>query len=174
MAKRYDIKRYAAWNFDDYFCLKPPAVLVAVIIYLCRSFVMLTIYMLASVKGATGDMGVLLQGGDHPSSLAITALPALLVLIALIRRSPNGGRIPRSIWKRGRALLATSALLEIGTAVFFLSTLTAGETPSLAVAFLFLDVYILLYLLLSTRVKDTFSDFPPTLAALRSQPVTER
>jgi hypothetical protein len=171
MAKSYDFKRYEAWNFDDYFCLKPPAVLIGAIIYLCRSFVLLAIYMLGSVKGTTSNMGVLLQGGDHPSSLAITALPALMVLIALTRRSPNGGRIPRSIWKRGRALLATSALLEIGIGVFYLATLTVGETPSLAVAFLFVDVYILFYLLFSKRVKDTFSDFPPTAAALKSASV---
>lgn len=170
MSKSYDIRRYEAWSFDDYFCLKPPAVLTAAIIYLCRSFLLLAIYMLGSIKGSTGDMGLLLQTGDHPSSLAITAVPAALVLFALIRRSPSGGRFPRSIWKRGRALLATSALLEIGMAVFYLTTLTAGETPSLAVAFLFLDVYILSYVLFSKRVKDTFSDFPPTAAALVTEP----
>src|SRR4051794_40181836 len=109
MAKSYDIKRYEAWAFDDYFCLKPPAVLTFAIIYLCRSFLLLAIYMLASVKGNTGDLGLLLQAGDHPSSLAITGVPAMLVLFALIRRSPNGGRTPRWLWKHGRIFLVVSA-----------------------------------------------------------------
>ena len=170
MAKSYDLKRYEAWAFDDYYCLKPPAVLTVAIIYLCRSFLLLAIYMLASVKGSTGDMGLLLQAGDHPSSLAITGVPALLVLFALMRRGPSGGRFPRWIWKHGRIFLACSALLEIGMAVLYLTTLTVGETPSLTVAFLFLDLYILGYVLFSRRVKDTFSDFPPTAAALVTEP----
>lgn len=165
MAKSYEIKRYKAWDFDDYFCLKPPVLLIVAISYLCRSFLVFAIAMLGSIKGNTENMSLLLQAGGHPGHLAITGVPALFVLIALFRRSPNGGRFARWIWKRGRIFLATSAVLEI-SAGLFLASQQGGETSLLTMTFLLLDLYILLYVLISKRVKDSFSDFPPTAAAL--------
>src|SRR5215470_3022055 len=120
MAKTYEIKRYPAWSFDDYYCLKPPAPLILSIIFLCRSFLLVGTVMLTSLKGTTSDLAGLLAGGAHPTSLAATGVPALLVLYALVRRTPRGSRFARWIWKHGRVFLASSAAMAITASGLFL------------------------------------------------------
>lgn len=167
MAKSYDIKRYSSWSFDDYYCLKPPAPLVLSIIFLCRSFLLVGTVMLTSLKGTTSDLASLLSGGDHPTSLAATGIPALLVLYALVRRTPRGGRFVRWIWRYGRVFLAASAAMAVTASGLFLYSYSSGgarsEADVVAISLLILDLYILTYLLFAKRVRDTFSDFPPPL-----------
>jgi hypothetical protein len=164
MAKSYDIRKYESWSFDDHFCLKPPVVLIAAILYLCRSFLMVVFVLAGSMKGgATGDTSALLSGGDAvPMTFGVTAVPAILVLFALFRRAPAAGALIRWVWAHGRVLLAVSAVLEIAAGVLFLYTAsdTAQDSGTLRVAMLIVDVYIAVYVLISKRVRDTFSDFP--------------
>jgi hypothetical protein len=160
MAKSYDLGKYDSWSFDDHFCLRPPFVLTAAIVYLCRSFLLVTLILAASTRGRDTGMEALLPGGDHPMSIGLTAIPAMLVLYARIRRSPKAGRLARWAWKQGRWLLASSAILEIVSGVLLLSSSDGAAHDSIRIAFLFLDFYILLYVLLSKHVRDVFSDFP--------------
>jgi hypothetical protein len=173
--KTYDVRKYQAWCFDDYFCLKPPFVLTAAIIYLCRSFLLFGLVLATSARGQATGMEALLPAGDHPTSLAITALPALMVLFALFRRSPKAGVLARWAWKHGRVLLAASAVLEIAASVLMLGELpSAADFGSLRLAFLILDVYILVYVLASKRVRDSFSDFPPSPAVQPDRHTTSK
>jgi hypothetical protein len=164
MAKSYDIRKYQSWSFDDHFCLKPPVVLIAAILYLCRSFLMIAFVLAGSVKGgATDNATALLSGGGSvPMTLGVTAFPAVMVLFALFRRAPAAGAFIRWIWAHGRSLLALSAVMEIAAAVLFLYTASdvTHDFSALRFAMLIADVYIAVYVLVSKRVKDTFSDFP--------------
>jgi hypothetical protein len=163
MAKSYDFNKYASWSYDDDFCLKPPLLLTATVLYLCRSFLIMMLVLAASTRGRPTGMETFLPSGEHPMSIGLTAVPALLVLYARIRRTVAAGKFVRWLWKHGRVLLATSAAMEIGTAVLLLSISASqpGDSDLLRVTFLILDVYILLYVLLSKHVRDVFSDFPP-------------
>lgn len=164
MAKSYDLNKYNSWFYDDDFCLKPPVLLTAATVYLCRSFLIMLLIVAASVRGRTGGgMETFLPGGDHPMSVGLTAIPAMLVLYARMRRIPRAGNVVRWIWKHGRLLLASSAAMEIAASAFLLYTNVgqARDSDMMRMAFLFLDVYILLYVLISKHVKDVFSDFPP-------------
>ena len=164
MAKSYDFNKYDSWYYDDDFCLKPPVLLTAAMVYLCRSFLIMMLILAATTRGRTsGGMEAFLPGGEHPMSIGLTAIPAMLVLYARVRRSHKAGDFVRRIWKRGRLLLGLSAALEIATGAFLLysSVGEARDADLLRVAFLMLDVYILLYMVFSKHVRDVFSDFPP-------------
>ena len=162
MAKSYDLNKYESWFYDDDFCLKPPVLLTAAMVFLCRSFLIMVLVLAASTRGRTTGMETFLPSGDHPMSIGLTAIPAMLVLCARMRRSPRAGHFMRRIWKHGRLLLGLSAGMEIVTGVLLLYA-NAGEghdSDVYRVALLIVDAYILLYVLVSKHVRDVFSDFP--------------
>ena len=78
-------------------------------------------------------------------------------------RSPASGRWVRWIFAHGRILLAVSALLDVVLALagVSLENVESGDQRTalvlLGAAF---DIYFLVYLLFSKRVRDVFSDFP--------------
>lgn len=163
MAKSYDLNKYDSWLYDDDFCLKPPFVLTAAMAYLCRSFLIMALVLAATTRGKDTGMELFLPGGDHPMSIGLTAIPAMLVLYARVRRSPRAGNFVRRIWTHGRLLLGLSAVMEIATGVFLIYA-NAGEghdSDLIRVGLLIVDVYILLYVVVSKHVRDVFSDFPP-------------
>jgi len=162
MSKRYDFRKYESWSYDDDFCLKPPFLLKASILYLCRSLLLFGLFVISSTRGQVTGIEKLIPGGEHAAALALSGIPALLVFYALLRRSPSGSGFARWVWQHGRTLLATSAVMEVCAALLFLYSGAAavGEFGAVRFALLLLDVYILAYVLMSVRVRDTFSDFP--------------
>lgn len=163
MAKSYDLTKYNPWSFDEDFCLKPPFLLTAAMVYLCRSFLFMMLIVASVSRGrSSGGMEEFLPSGDHPMSIGLTALPALLVLYARVRRSAKAGNAVRWIWKHGRLLMGLSAVLEIGAGVLLLVS-DSGESRTadlFRMSMVFIDIYILLYVAISRHVKDVFSDFP--------------
>lgn len=163
MAKSYDLTKYSPWSFDEDYCLKPPFLLTAAMVYLCRSFLFMMLIVASATRGrSSGGMEEFLPSGDHPMSVGLTALPALFVLYARLRRSPKAGSVVRWIWKHGRLLMGLSAVLEIGAGILLL---TGNSDESRAadlfrMSMLFIDIYILLYVSISRHVRDVFSDFP--------------
>jgi hypothetical protein len=163
MAKSYDLTKYHPWSFDDDFCLKPPFLLTAAMVYLCRSFLFMLLIITATTRGSSsGGLEGFLPSGDHPMSIGLTGLPALLVLYARVRRSSKAGNFVRWIWRNGRALLGLSAVLELGSGALLIYA-NSGQSHDgdlFRFGLMILDTYILLYVSISRHVKDVFSDFP--------------
>jgi DUF2919 family protein len=162
MSKRLEIDKYGPDSYDDFFCLRPPWLLIASSIFLCRGLVVFV--LVAASRGAAtrldylGDAGALSAGGS------LATVPAALVLYALGARAPTAPAFVRWIWMRGRALVSLSALAYIYLSTF--GTLGpdplawVSDTSAAEKAVLLAELGIIAYVSLSSRVRQTFRDFP--------------
>jgi hypothetical protein len=160
---RYDLDAY-----DQYLSLKPPGLLILALLFLCRSY-LIPIMMLATSLGGsrTEQFGALVYGGNPLVSL-IAGIPALFVLYALRRRTPQSDRFAMWAWQHGRMLLSGSALAQLVPSVRALASDSfafGGGTEGAAALFsIFLAAFLLLYVNVSSRVRDVFADFPAQIA----------
>lgn len=151
---------YDLSDFSDDGTLKVPFTLWVALAFLARHVLLLLMGGVSSfVMSRRGiDTGGFIEIYSSPLFL-LASLPAVAVLVAALRRNPQAGRATRAIWRNGRLLSSTAAALDIGillSRALFASLSVTG----FVVAMTFLDVYVLVYLLRSVRVKDTFEDFP--------------
>jgi hypothetical protein len=159
MNKRFEVEKFGFGAYDDFFCLRPPALLVMSLIFLCRGLAALFLF---SISGKAGnpvlsyflDSEMLWQG-------AFAAVPALLVLYALGARVPGAPTFVRWIWKHGSVLVALSALAHVAIAASKYASVRALLGGSLGVTALALaDLGIIGYVFLSSQVRQAFLDFP--------------
>jgi hypothetical protein len=154
-------RRYDPSNYDEHFCLKPPLLLWLALVYLSRAITLPLAVQISSLAGGSADTTALIRGAFSAYSL-LPSLIAAVVFVALIRRSPSGSRAARWIWARGRILLATSAILDLGLSFVDPQSGHGGasgaiEARVLTAAF---DLYFLVYILAAGRVRDAFAAFP--------------
>ena len=163
MALSYNPNSYHPSDFDADFCLKPPLLLWAAILYLARAIVLLIVVGIGNFANVNADAMTMMHGVWRPETL-VPALVALPVLCALFRRVAGASRFVRWIWAHGRAFLAVAAVLDIAlTLMRTIPFQDVDEAVFLGLCAAGADVYVLLYVLAARRVRDTFSDFPPPL-----------
>jgi hypothetical protein len=159
-SKRAEIEKYGVHNYDDFLCLRPSPLLIACVIYLCRGLVVFVGF------GVAGGVPPGLSDFVATETLTISALaaaPAALILYALIARAPTAPAFVRWAWKYGRALLSLSALSYLAIAVTQLGldpVRWLGSSQLVVKAAALLEIGIIAYVLLSSRVRQTFRDFP--------------
>jgi hypothetical protein len=163
--KRPEVEKYGLHAYDDFGCLRPPKLLIASLIFLCRDLIFLVLLGVSRLIGASGEVAGLqdIVDGETLLSGCIAAVPAAAVLYALGARMPTAPAFVRWIWGHGRSLIAVSALVSI-----VLTVMQYGSDPrrwlnsSLAVkAIVLAELGIVGYVFLSSRVRQTFLDFPP-------------
>lgn len=163
MSKRTDIIKYDLDSYDKHCCLKPSLAMIAAAAFACRAYLLPLLIVVGSLKGgAHYEVNALL--GEQRTLAMLTQLPALLVIYAMVRRKPSASAAARWIWKRGRLLLAASLVADLwllaGGSELQVDVVGAFADDPGAFARIGIDVAVLLYLSVSTRVKDTFADFP--------------
>ena len=159
MSKRLEIEKYGVDSYDDYLCLRPSSLLIACMVFLCRGLLVFAMF------GLSGGVPVALSDRVDAETLwhgCVAAAPAALVLYALTARAPGAPTFVRWSWRHGRGLMALSALSYVGLTVAQL-----GPDPRrwlggpLAVKALVLaELGVIGYVLLSSRVRQTFLEFP--------------
>jgi hypothetical protein len=162
MQKSYDPRRYDLTSFDQHLCLKPPLLLWGTVIYLSRAVSLPFVIGIGSLAGGSANTNRLMHGLFDPYTL-LPSCVAFLVLAALAVRSPSSGRPVRWIFSHGRLLLLAAAILDAGLGLSSVSLehlANGDEQAAGALLALALDAYILVYLFVSRRVRDVFSDFP--------------
>jgi hypothetical protein len=163
MRTGYDRDSYHPSSFDDEMCLKPPALIWIVVLYLCRAILMPLAIGIGHYAGMNRDAMALLRAFWREDAL----LPALLsapVLYALCRRQPAASGAVRWVWGHGRALLAAAAAADILLNVRELIPFTALDDRTAApLAAAMIDAFFLTYVLVARRVRDAFCDFPAPL-----------
>lgn len=155
--KAYDPSKYDPGCFDDNFCLKLPFLLAVSLVYLSRHIILPLATFGTALKTRSNDMMYLVDG-IYELAYAMCSLPALILIIAWIKRIPAAGNSIRWIWARGRWFIATSAVFDLSVRLATTANLLKGFT----VAACLLDFYILVYLFVSGQARDVFSDFPAT------------
>jgi hypothetical protein len=163
MRPSYDRNAYHSSSFDDEFCLKPPALLWIVVLYLSRAILLPLAVGIGHYAGMSKETMPLLRVFWREDTL----LPAILagpVLYALCRRQPSASRAVRWIWRNGRALLAAAAAADIVLNAQDLIPFSAlDERTALPLAGAMIDAFFLTYVLVARRVRDAFCDFPAPL-----------
>jgi ABC-type dipeptide/oligopeptide/nickel transport system permease subunit len=152
--------KYSLYSYDDYFCLKPPALLWIGALFLSRAVSLPLAVGIAHFAGVSSDATQVLQRVVSVQTLLPSALAAT-VLFAMCRRSPQASSAVRWIWSRGRILLAAAAVIDFVLAAYALASTDSADGQSLpTVVTAALDVYLLAYVWFTRRVRDTFADFP--------------
>lgn len=165
MPHTYNPHSYSPSNYDDEMCLKPPLLLWLAVLFLCRAIMLPVVIGIGHVAGVNADAMTQLRDFWSAEQL-VPAVIAIPVLCALCWRSGAAPAALRSVWSRGRVLLALSAAVDI--ALPLISQLWQRQITDQFVLTLFasgVDVYFLAYILAARRVRDTFSDFPPPAPA---------
>lgn len=150
--------------YDLHLFLKPPLLLWIAMLYLSRAILLSFLARISNVTaGGSYDTVAAFRGAFAVDALIPSAL-ASLVIIALLMRSPSRGGVIRWFVMRGNWVLAFAALLDLALAVFDSlvrpGALSSGA-PTLVVG---LDVYALVYVLGSRRVRDVFASYPAPLS----------
>jgi hypothetical protein len=158
-------KIYSFSDYDKYMALKMDFGLWLVIAYFLRPIIL----KVASIRMGRGGSGVTGAGGLkdilYPDdfgffiALAVT-IPAVLVLIAYAKRKPGASSFIRRIWSNGAILLMVTAGLNMAIVVLPLITGSIHHLGVYGWGQMAVAVCIFGYLLASSRVKDTFADFP--------------
>lgn len=153
---------YSPSSYDDHFCLKPPGLLWLAVLFLSRAFLLLVIYVASSLSRVSPDALATLR--DSVSIYAfVPFLVAAPVLYALLCRGPSSTRLVRWFWAHGRTILIFAAVADCAVSIGG-SGLIDGDISDLKPLSLLtalFDVYFLVYILATRRVRDAFADFPP-------------
>ncbi len=156
---------YSPSSYDDNFCLKPPGLLWLAVLYLSRAFLLLVIYVVSSVSRVSPDALATLRGTVSIYAF-VPSLVAAPVLFALLHRAPSSAELVRWIWAHGRTILTLAAILDCAASIGS-SGLIDEDAANLNVISLLaalFDIYFLVYILATRRVRDAFADFPPPAA----------
>ena len=137
-----------------------------VIVYLIRPFPVLisTIRMgRGGVKNLEGVDGIkqMLYPDNFSLVLGILAtIPAILFMVAVMKRKPTAGAFFRGVWRNGAIMLSAAAAMNI--VIVFIPILTGviSRVHMIGWVQIAMSVVIIYYLHTSQRVKDTFGDFP--------------
>jgi hypothetical protein len=160
MNKRLEIEKYGVHSYDDFLCLRPPGLLIASLLFLCRGLLVFALF------GLSGGVPGALQGIVDSETLwrgCLAAAPAVLVLYALFARVPTAPAFVRWIWRHGRGLMLLAALSYIALAAAQLGTdprRWLGSGSLVAKVVVLAELGMIGYVLLSFRVRQTFLDFP--------------
>ena len=134
--------------YDEHFALRISVGLWLVMLYTVHPQILLLIVHLPP-SGAELDY---LRGLVDVYALLAT-LPAMLVLIAAVRRRPAAGAFLRGVWRRGPRLLVATLVVHLARSVLD----THGPWTALRIG---ADLVAATVLLGVPRIRDTFADFP--------------
>jgi hypothetical protein len=158
---------YSPDRYDRYLTLKVPFTLMLIIFYGIRH--LFIIFLAFNPSPKFGEAFAFLQPLASPY-FVFSDLPAMLVMVAWIRRAPQAGGSIRWIWRRGRLLLSVSLLLQFMLLIFLegggvWSAYFYGERERMVIVSLGLNLLALYYLWRGAMVGDVFADFPSPEAA---------
>lgn len=159
MSSKYPFSAYD----KKYLCLNMSTGMWLVLAFLLRPYVIM-IMSLANRRDRMGLINMFYADRFGMVLGALAAVPALLLIYAWFKRKPDAPDRVRWLWRHGRVLLIASIVLNI--VIVFVPVLLGkaagiGYVGALQLA---LCAGILLYLLRSQRVEDTFADFPQPAA----------
>jgi hypothetical protein len=118
-------------------------------------------YVLLAMMSSLPKFNYLAQltHADMYWSLLLTSIPALLVLLAMAQRHPQGRQWARRMWPHGRLLLLTALSADIALliALSVAGLIKVGEYIFILIA---INSMFLFYVWRAPRVRDVFCEFP--------------
>jgi len=164
---------YPLSAYDAHFCLKPGLVLWLVIAFLARAYV---VTIVSFTRRAGSRMELIDLVYSHRATLALAALaalPAVACVYAYVRRAPGAQPRDRALWHAGRWLLLASALVNLGVVTIPVAQHLA-QVEGWRLLELVVSAWVLIYLAVSRRVRQTFAEYPETPQEDRPVPRARR
>jgi len=152
-------EKYPLTSYDKYLCLKLNDTLWLILLFLLRPYV-ITVFSLSNRQDRTGIINIF-----YPDHIAmwwglLVGAPAAFIIYAWLKKKPDAHPFIKVIWKKGRVLLAGSAILN---ALIVLTPLLTGPANQITVAGwtqFVISLGIVLVLGASRYIRDCFNDFP--------------
>jgi hypothetical protein len=153
---------YSPDDYDSHLALKPPFLLIAIMVYCALPLIFILIAYNPSPRFQASFS--YLQHYATPLSF-LGGIPAALVLFAWTKRLPTAGRYWRLIWRWGKWLLSVSLmthnyLLFSQRGLDIWNSFTMLDSDRLVVVNMGMDLLFVYYLWRVQRVTDVFADFP--------------
>ena len=106
--------KYDYFHYNKFFVLRPPLMLKVSLVLLCKD-ILLSLMMGASKfkRAARSARKTLVQ-----PVFILSNLPAFILLLAMVMRTPKGGRWARVVWKNGQVMMALAVILYIATFIY--------------------------------------------------------
>ena len=151
--------KYSTYRYDENLLLKVPPFLWLCILYGIRHY----FFVGAAFLMPMDVVSVPLINMQSSAWFMLTDVPAVLVLLAIGHRTPDGLNFMRWIWMNGRWLLVSS--YSAGIAVFIYTNKDIMSDPNSldfteGLLVLSIDFAIIGYLFMSGLVLDVFKDLP--------------
>lgn len=154
MQEKHSIK-----NYDKYLCLRINDTLWFILLFLLRPY-LVTAISLVNSSDRTGVINMVYSDKMALWWGLLVGVPAVLVIYAWTKRKPGASSFVRMLWRRGRVLLAISAIFNM--AIVFIP-LWAGVVHRVSMAGwiqLVISFGIVVVVFSSSYIRDCFSDFP--------------
>ncbi len=150
----------AAFELDRHGVLRVPPLFWVALALLARHWVLLVV--IGASARREGSSVLLLGDGGIPWVALAMETPAVLLAFAAFNRKPDGGAWARILWKRGREIVALTALVNVGwTANLLIKSDYWTPWPELFLASCSLiDVAIALSMYTTPYYRQLFDEFP--------------
>jgi hypothetical protein len=116
-------------------------------------------------RGLKNENVKLLKEAVYPDDFSffiaiLASLPVIPIIIAFSKRKPGASDLIKVFWRNGRYFLIASAVLNVITIFVPLLIHSYAHVNMIGWIKLGIDIVIIIFLITSQRVKDTFADFP--------------
>jgi hypothetical protein len=151
--------KYDIANYDENLCLRVSPVMWLAMLFLIRAY-LITVLSVINFRDPLALINLLHTDAAHLALGAVAGVPVLAVLYALRQRKPGASARVQWIWRNGRSLLAISAVLSVVVTLVPILTVMSHRVQYAEQAQVVLSAAVLLFVLTSKRVADTFAEFP--------------
>lgn len=159
-------KKYSFSHYDKNICLKLNAIMWLIILFILKPYVIALFTMLNTLFTVTSSSNrmqlITMFYPDRGAMLLniVAGIPVVLLMYAWIRRKPDSPEFIKFIWRRGRSLIAISAILNV--CIIITPQLTGAVSTIMTSAWVQLLINVLIVVLVysSSYIKDCFLDFP--------------
>ncbi|WP_299016023.1 DUF2919 domain-containing protein [uncultured Photobacterium sp.] len=143
--------------YDKHGLLKPSAMLWLTLVFSAKAWI---IFFMAGASREQGAqiLEILYPVRDNLYFAMVTGLPALFLMWLTGQRHKNK-KLINSLWRRGKTILLVAYMTDCALQVYQLSLLDGAFSWTRSITLL-LTLWLSVYLIRSTRVRNTFADQP--------------
>ena len=156
---------YSLDDFDKHSCLKPPLSLYVFFLIGMKNIILILLPAITSIKTRSSNLDYFREL-VQPEML-IADLLVLVVFLSLIFRKPGAKEIWQKVWRKGRFILIAAFSYQLSIVLPYQLHKLAGpgrvwyhESDFIQLAIIAGYIVVLIGLIRSKRMKDTFADWP--------------
>lgn len=147
--------QFNPYHYDKFMALKVTPLLWLIILWAMHHTLLITL----SAFSRSGQVFHVASEYAGDTLLLLSNLPAILVLLIALNRTPQSGKFVRLAWRHGKKLLLATIICGAILTVSYHQKKVTNPNHLFFWALL-LDAGAAAYLFFSRRIRDIFADFP--------------